>query len=83
MAKIKSAEPEVIVGSHLTVTKYPNGRTELVWDDEALTRDVLEALASIEKTATKPKKSKKVVEVVEEKPKKAPAKKTTAKKKTK
>ena len=31
----------------------------------------------------KPKKSKKVVEVVEEKPKKAPAKKTTAKKKTK
>ena len=99
MAKTKSTEPEVIVGSHLTVTKYPDGRTELVWDDEALTRDVLAALASVEKTASKPKKAKKVVEeaveekpkkkatakkeVVEEKPKKAAAKKTTSKKKTK
>jgi hypothetical protein len=39
-------EPVVTVGSHLTVTRYPNGKTELVWDDDALMRDVLEALAS-------------------------------------
>lgn len=40
-------EPTVVVGSHLTVTTYPNGKKELKWDDEALMRDVLEALASV------------------------------------
>lgn len=45
-----SGEPVVTVGSHLTVTRYPDGRTELVWDDEALMRDVLEALATVEPT---------------------------------
>jgi len=44
----------VIKGSHLTVTKHPNGRTELQWDDEALLRDVREAIASVEnKKSTK------------------------------
>lgn len=42
-----TGEPTVVVGSHLTVTTYPNGRKELKWDDEALMRDVLEALASV------------------------------------
>jgi hypothetical protein len=44
----------VIKGSHLTVTKHPDGRTELQWDDEALLRDVREAIASVEnKKSTK------------------------------
>lgn len=32
--------PVVTVGSHLTVTEHEDGRTELVWDDEALLNDV-------------------------------------------
>ncbi len=39
--------PKVTKGSHLTVTEYEDGRTELVWDDEALARDVREAIASV------------------------------------
>ena len=35
--------PIVTVGSHLTVTEYADGRTELKWDDEALEREVKEA----------------------------------------
>lgn len=42
-------EKKVVKGSHLTVTTYANGRTELEWDDEALARDVHEAIASVEK----------------------------------
>ena len=49
-------EPKVVKGSHLTVTTYPDGHTELVWDDEALLRDVREALAGVE---TKPKRKAK------------------------
>ena len=37
-------EPTVVVGSHLTVTTYPDGRTKLVWDDDALLRDVRDAI---------------------------------------
>jgi hypothetical protein len=57
--------PKVEKGSHLTVTTYPDGRTELEWDDEALLRDVQNALTEHEKsvkvntTATKVKKTKK------------------------
>ena len=36
-------------GSHLTVRSYPDGHEELEWDDEALARDVREAIASVEK----------------------------------
>jgi hypothetical protein len=45
---------KVVKGSHLTVTTYPDGRTELEWDDEALMRDVQEALASVEPKKLKP-----------------------------
>jgi len=52
--KIKLAEvnslPTVIKGSHLTVTTHPDGKTSLEWDDEALMRDVREALASVEES---------------------------------
>jgi hypothetical protein len=57
--------PKVEKGSHLTVTTYPDGRTELQWDDDALLRDVQNALTEHEKsvkvttTATKVKKTKK------------------------
>jgi hypothetical protein len=57
--------PKVEKGSHLTVTTYPDGRTELLWDDEALLRDVQNALTEHEKsvkvvtTVTKVKKTKK------------------------
>jgi hypothetical protein len=55
----------VVKGSHLTVTTYPDGRTELKWDDEALMRDVQKALTDYENsvkvntTETKPKRKKK------------------------
>lgn len=53
--------PKVEKGSHLTVTTYPDGRTELQWDDEALTRDVRAAILTAEsvipaKTSTRKKK---------------------------
>ena len=55
--------PKINQGSHLTVKTFEDGRTELVWDDEALMRDVQNALASVEKTVTiteeKVKKSRK------------------------
>lgn len=56
---VDRVDPEVIVGSHLTVRKYSDGRTELEWDDAALMRDVLEALESVKTTEIKkPKKVK-------------------------
>ena len=54
-----SGEPTVVVGSHLTVTKYPDGRTELKWDDAALMRDVLEAIASVQTETPKKARTKK------------------------
>lgn len=68
-AKIVFTEPRVDKGSHLTVTTYPDGRTELVWDDEALLRDVRMALlkaesnipASVEFNDLKPAVKAKVV----------------------
>jgi hypothetical protein len=49
IAELKAKdEPTVVVGSHLTVITQPNGQTELIWDDEALARDVREAIASVE-----------------------------------
>lgn len=59
IASTVSAEPTVTVGSHLTVTTYPDGRTELLWDDEALLDDVRAALSSVETpTKTRTKKAK-------------------------
>jgi hypothetical protein len=51
-------------GSHLTVTTFPDGRTELEWDDDALLNDVREAIKSAELANMKPAvkaKSKKSV----------------------
>jgi hypothetical protein len=47
-------QPKVVKGNHLTVTTYTNGRTELEWDDEALLKEVREAIASAELADMKP-----------------------------
>lgn len=57
-------KPIVEVGSHLTVTTYPDGRKELKWDDEALLRDVRVALLKAESASpvtevAKPKRTRK------------------------
>ena len=43
--KPKQTWPKVVKGNHLTVTTYENGKTELVWDDEALLQEVRTAIA--------------------------------------
>ena len=61
---LQATDPVVVKvekGSHLTVTRYSDGRTSLQWDDEALMRDVQEALASVSTASTEKKtKTKKV-----------------------
>jgi hypothetical protein len=56
MARKKNqlAEPTVTKGSHLTVTTFPDGRTELLWDWDELVKDVHEACASVELANMKP-----------------------------
>ena len=53
--KVNTDWPKVEKGSHLTVTTYENGRTELAWDDAALTRDVHNAIMQYEQTQKIPK----------------------------
>jgi hypothetical protein len=54
--KKKAVEyPIITKGSHLTVIKHENGKTDLVWDDEQLLKDVEEAIASVKS----PKKARK------------------------
>lgn len=50
--------PKINQGSHLTVKTFEDGHTELVWDDDALMRDVQEALASVESAEAAPKAKK-------------------------
>ena len=64
LTEVISLPTSIEKGSHLTVTTYPDGRTELVWDDEALLNDVREAIKSAELANMKPAvkaKSKKSV----------------------
>ena len=64
LAEVNSL-PTVTKGSHLTVTTFPDGRTELQWDWDALVKEVCEACASVElanmKPAVKAKSKKSVV----------------------
>jgi hypothetical protein len=64
IAELKAKdEPNVVIGSHLTVITHPSGYTQLIWDDEALARDVREAIASVEgQLEVKPKRKKKIKE---------------------
>lgn len=50
----ETEDVKVTKGSHLTVYTYPDGRTKLEWDDEALMRDVQEAIAEYEASNMKP-----------------------------
>lgn len=56
MAKKSKNEswPRVVKGTHLTVTTYENGRTELIWDDEALLKEVQDATMQYELSQKKP-----------------------------
>jgi hypothetical protein len=62
-AKLVFPETKVVKGSHLTIT-YTNGYPEkLEWDDEALMRDIRNALLKAESNIPvelKPKRAKKV-----------------------
>lgn len=51
-------ELKVVKGNHLTVTTFPDGKTMLEWDDEALLKEVREALNSVEVPKTKRKLKK-------------------------
>lgn len=62
--KSENDEPVVVKGSHLTVTTWPCGYTKLEWDDEALLRDVQQAILKYESNIpaaaeTKPKRGSK------------------------
>jgi hypothetical protein len=64
MTTRKKKDPEevkVVKGSHLTVTTYPDGKTELLWDDEALMRDVREAILKAESVVPVTKEMKPAV----------------------
>lgn len=60
--KIQLAEvsslPIIKKGNHLTVTTFPDGRTELEWDWDALVNEVREATASIDKKPNTVRKAK-------------------------
>jgi hypothetical protein len=64
LQEVSSLPDSVKVGSHLTVSTYSDGRTELEWDWDALVKEVREACASVELSNMKPlvkAKSKKSV----------------------
>jgi hypothetical protein len=46
--------PKITKGTHLTVTTYENGRTELAWDDKALRREIRESQEAYELGLLKP-----------------------------
>ena len=47
--------PKITQGTHLIVIEEEDGTTELIWDDEALAREVHEAIASVENKKRKGK----------------------------
>ena len=53
--------PKITQGTHLTVKTFEDGHTELVWDDEALLKEVREAIASAELADMKPAVKAKVI----------------------
>ena len=47
IAEMTEIWPRVVQGSHLTVTYFEDGKSQLKWNDEALTRDVTDAILSV------------------------------------
>ena len=62
-SKLKNVDsggwPKINQGTHLTVKTFEDGRTELIWDDEQLLKEVKEAIASVSTTEAKPKRKSK------------------------
>lgn len=48
LSGLPKSYPYVTIGTHLTVTEYEDGRTELEWRDDVLLKEVREAIASVE-----------------------------------
>jgi hypothetical protein len=46
--------PKISQGTHLTVKTFEDGKTELIWDDEQLAKEVHEAIAAYELSQLKP-----------------------------
>jgi hypothetical protein len=46
--------PKISQGTHLTVKTFEDGKTELIWDDEQLLKEVREAIAGAELNQMKP-----------------------------
>lgn len=53
---VSESWPKVTQGSHLTVTENEDGSVDMAWDDEALARDVRNAIASLDQPKQKKKK---------------------------
>ena len=54
--------PKINQGTHLIVKTFEDGSTELIWDDEALLKEVQDAILSVSaevsaKSTRKPKKA--------------------------
>jgi hypothetical protein len=47
IAEMTKVWPRVVQGRHLTVKYVDDRRTELIWDDTALTREVNDAILSV------------------------------------
>jgi hypothetical protein len=82
-AKLVFAEPKIVKGSHLTVTTYPDGKTTLEWDDEALMRDVRAAILKAESNIPADMKPNVKAKVVTRKKKEAAMITASTKSKTK
>ncbi len=57
MSGLPKSFPYVTIGTHLTVIEHENGRTELIWDDDALLKEVQDAILSVEQAKKPAKKS--------------------------
>ena len=64
MKQNKQLKPKVVVGNHLTVTTWPDGKTTLEWDDDALLAEVRTAIAVYEAKQKKPNIRAKMARVV-------------------
>ena len=65
--------PKIVQGTHLTVKTFEDGRTELIWDDEALLSEVRNAILKAESSILVAQETKPAV--------KAKSKKSVAKSK--
>lgn len=49
----KAAKPQVVKGSHLTITTYADGKQEFKWDWKKLEKEVAKAIKDYEKANKK------------------------------